>query len=955
LNLVGPVFERPALALDGEWRFIPDFERSLDPSRLPDGDPIVVPGCWEAQVGWRPIVTAWYTCRFAIPADWSSGRVVLCFGAVMYHAAVYLNGSPVGEHEGGYTPFELDLTAPVRWAADNALAVRVTNPMNALTRFPVGPGDLDHADKVTPDWPASEIPHGKQTWYSSQSGIWQSVRLERRSETALERLRIVPDVAGSATVVHWSLDDGGPKGSRADHSRLELRVSIDDPDGQTVADETFALDGARGDVRLAIRDVRLWGIGRPNLYRARASLLAGDRAIDGVETRFGMREFRTEAGRFLLNGEPVYLLGALDQDLYPETISTPPSRAMLDAQIARACELGLNLLRCHIKVPDPAYLEAADEAGVLVWCELPNWARFSAEAARRGRDTLQAMVETLGNHPSIVIWTIVNEDWGTRLREERGDRLWLAEMYAWLKKLDPTRLVVDNSACDTASTPNFHVASDIADFHVYHAAPDNASRWRHRMSEFAARPAWLWSPHGDARPSGDEPLVLSEFGTWALPRPDRLVGGDGTAPWWFETGRGNLVPSGIAGRFVSQRLDRVWPSVDALAEATQRHAFEALQYEIGEIRRHDPIQGYVVTELADAYWEANGLLDVHRGPKVFHEAFAQVNAPDVVVADLSRRDIWAGDSLEATIHLSSFGPPSERGHVDWRLVARETVLAKGRLAVSTWPTAGAREVAKLAFDIPSTAGGDAALRLEAFDDKGRRRAVNEYRLAILSPDPRTADRLRIRVEDPLAVWRVDERLAALGHEVVDDGADLMLGTTLSPEMLAAVEAGSRALVLVRDRGALGRDQSLARPVDVRARSLPDPDSPDGRSPWHGDWVTAWSWLLPGALRGVPNSNPLDFAYAEVMPDHVLAGYEPSYHADEVMAGMFAGWVHAPAAVIWTFPQGAGRLTLTTFRLAPEDGPVATIMLGSLVERAADIQSDGKASARPPEAESIPAG
>jgi hypothetical protein len=954
---MGPVFERPALALDGEWRFIPDPERSLHPRRMPDGDPIVVPGCWEAQVGWRPIVTAWYTRRFAIPADWSPGRVVLCFGAVMYHAAVYVNGSPVGEHEGGYTPFELDVTAAVRWDADNALAVRVTNPMNALTRFPVGPGDLDRADTITPDWPASEIPHGKQTWYSSQSGIWQSVRLERRAEVAIERLRVVPDVAGSATVVHWSLDDRGSRGAWTDLSKVELRLAIDAPDGQTVADESFALDRTRGDVRLAIDQVRLWGIGRPNLYRVRASLLTGGRPIDGVEARFGMREFRTEAGRFLLNGEPIYLLGALDQDLYPETISTPPSRAMLDDQLVRARELGLNLLRCHIKVPDPAYLVAADEAGLLVWCELPNWHTFSADAARRGRDTLRAMVETLGNHPSIVIWTIVNEDWGTNLREERRDRLWLAQTYAWLKELDPTRLVVDNSACDTASTPNFHIASDLADFHVYHAAPDNASKWRHRVSEFATRPAWLWSGHGDARPRGDEPLVLSEFGTWGLPRPDRLVGGDGAAPWWFETGRGHVVPGGVTERFRAQRLDRVWPSVDALAEATQRHAFEALQYEIGELRRQDRIQGYVVTELADAYWEANGLLDVHRGRKLLHGPFGQVNAPDVVIADLSRRDVWAGDSMNATIHLSSFGPPSsERGHVDWRLVARETVVSQGRLAVSAWPTAGAREVANLTFDVPSTEVGDGVLRLEAFDDEGRRRAVNEYRLAILSPDLRTADRrLRIRVEDPVGVWYVAGRLVALGHEVVDDGADLVVGTTLTHAMLAAVEAGGRALVLVRDRAALERGNRLARPVDIRARSLPDPDTPDGRSPWHGDWVTAWTWLLPGALRGLPERNPLDFAYAGVMPDHVLAGYEPGHHADEVTAGMFAGWVHAPAAVVWTFPQGAGRLTLTTFRLAPEDGPVATVMLGSLLEHAADIEADGKAAARPMEAESIPAG
>jgi len=87
-------------------------------------------------------------------------------------------------------------------------------------------------------------------------------------------------------------------------------------------------------------------------------------------------------------------------------------------------ELGLNLLRCHITIPDEAYLDAADEAGLLVWCELPNWNRFSPTAAAAGLKTLTEMVEAMGNHPSIVAWTIINEDWGTDLRRAADQRRW---------------------------------------------------------------------------------------------------------------------------------------------------------------------------------------------------------------------------------------------------------------------------------------------------------------------------------------------------------------------------------------------------------------------------------------------------------------------------------------------------------------------------------------------------
>ena len=96
------------------------------------------------------------------------------------------------------------------------------------------------------------------------------------------------------------------------------------------------------------------------------------------------------------------------------------------------------------------------------------------------------------------------------------------------------------------------------------------------------------------------------------------------------------------------------------------------------------------------------------------------------------------------------------------------------------------------------------------------------------------------------------------------------------------------------------------------------------------------------MTTLPSRAPLDFAYEEVLPDHVLLGHDPIRHRDEVSAGMFAGWVHAPAAVIWSFKQGAGAVTLTTFRVCPERGPVATALLEELIQQSA--RSDRRVSA-----------
>lgn len=929
---------RRRIDLDGEWRFVPDPERMHGPDGLPEGEPIHVPGCWEAQVA-RPygIVTAWYHRRLAIPADWAGQRTVLHFQAVMYRCAVYIDGRHVGGHEGGYTPFELDVSADVEPGREHDLAVYVVNPLNALDEYPAFSVEDPRTDQSETELPLAEAPHGKQTWYSSQSGIWLSVHAEARGQVAFGPPSLRADLAAGAVIVRWSLD---PTGDQTVPDGAFLRIVVTDADGAEVASRDVGHDEvtATGECALILRDPRPWGLDDPHLYRVTLHLLDADGTpLDVVSDRFGMREIRTDGGRLILNGRPIFMVGVLDQDHYPTSISTPPDRAYLDAQMRLTREMGINLLRCHIKVPDPAYLDAADEAGILVWCELPNWSSFTSRSSQRGRATLDAMVASLGNHPSVVIWTIINEDWGTDLRHEARDRRWLREMVDHMRELDPTRLVVDNSACETVSTPNFHLDTDVADFHVYFLAPDNAVRWRNQIADFARRPRWMWSPHGDIAETGEEPLILSEFGSWGLPRLDRLVAHTGREPWWFATGRDYYRPSGLRRRFEAYGLSRMWPSIEALADATQWHQFEALQYQVGQLRRHDSINGFVYTELTDAYWEANGLLDPMRGTKVYHDRLPTVLSPDVIHADIARRDLAGGDVIAADVTLAAYGAASETGDVQWALEIEGRPAVEGRLPTGRWPEHGSRTIGRLEVavpDVPSTS--DAVLRLSAADGSGTVRASDAVRLAILPrAAARTAAGLRVAVVDPYGIWGIEERVAALGHHVSGaDEADLLVTADLTPAVVDHVESGGRALVLVRSRAAIPADHDLARRVGVHLRRLPHSGWPGQRSPWEGDWVTSWSWILPELMGDLPRRAPLDFAYEEVLPDHVLLGHDPIRHRDEVTAGMFVGWIHAPAAIVWAFKQGAGAITLTTFRVAPERGPVATALLEQLIQQAA---------------------
>ncbi|MFN2418318.1 MAG: glycoside hydrolase family 2 protein [Candidatus Limnocylindria bacterium] len=925
--------DNATIALDGEWSFVADPERLYAADDLPPGAPITVPGCWEAQVP-RPyrIINAWYRRSFEPPADWDGSRLLIHFGAVMYRCAVWLNGVRIGEHEGGYTAFALECGGAVRWGAANQLVVEVQNPLNAIADYPaLAVERIVSVEEYAPGLPLSEAPHGKQTWYSSQSGLWQSVRAERVGTCHIDAVVVFPDVAGTRARARWRV-----LGDRAG-ARLELRVV--GPDGDEVGTAEEDLSDAAGETVVPVPDPVLWGIGAPNLYRLEARVvLANGVQQDALTTRFGMREVGVRDGAVTLNGEAVYLLGVLDQDLYPETISTPPSRAYLDEQLRRARELGFNILRCHIKVPDPMYLDAADEAGLLVWCELPNWTRFSQASAERGVRTLDRMVETLGSHPSVVIWTIINEDWGTQLRHERRDRQWLSQTYSWLKALDPTRLVVDNSACETREQPNFHLKSDLADFHIYFG-PDNAVRWRNRIEEFAGRPAWLWSPHGDAEPDGDEPLILSEFGGWGLPTLAALRSESGREPWWFGTGHGYYRPSGIGGRFERYGLDRIWPDLDALAEATQWSQFHNLQEQIGELRRHATITGYVVTELSDAYWEANGLLDAHRRPKVFHERLGEINATEVVWALPERRDLWGGAELRAPLFVSSYaGQAAGGGAVDWRLKLAGGAEVSGSVPLAAWPAHGVSTLPDLLVSVPAVEGPtDATLELVARDGSGGERARNALQFAIL-PDPRGAGHVarKVAIHDPLGIWELADRMTALGHEIVPQAeAELTLTSVLTPEIVAHAESGGRVLALVRTTSALPKDLDLRRRVSVHLRRFAHAGWPGQVSPWEGDWVSSFSWILPDAFPRLPRRAPLDQAYGEIAPDHVLLGYDPVKHRDEVPSGMFVGWVHAPAALIWEFRQGDGVITVTTLRLAPESGPVATTMLDCLIQQSVE--------------------
>jgi hypothetical protein len=583
-------------------------------------------------------------------------------------------------------------------------------------------------------------------------------------------------------------------------------------------------------VDFAIDQPALWEPDSPNLYTLEVVLEVENEPVDRQLVRFGIRTIEARDGKLWLNGQQLYLRGALDQDYYPEGIYTPPSIDFLRAQVQQAKAMGLNCLRCHIKIPDPRYLQAADEEGILIWAEVPSWGRLTGSAGQRVRDTFAGMVARDWNHPSIVIWTIVNENWGTDLINSAGDRQWLSETVDAARQLDPTRLIVDNSACFV----NFHVKTDIEDYHFYAAMPEHMDTWQSYVSQFAQRLPFTFSPNGDSVRTGQEPLVLSEFGNWGLPDLARLRQAYGQHdPWWFATGKEwnppVVWPGDAETRFRQAGLDAVFGDWTSLAEAAQMAEYRALKYEIETMRAEQALSGYVITEWSDLHWECNGLVDMARHPRVFAREFAAINADTVIVPRWERLAYWSGETVQIDLLVAHHGLEMvQDAVVHWSLEdnAHGGLLPPLRLSPGDVIKAGT-----ISFTAPDMAGVAAAHNLVfwlALPD-GREVARSHQPITLFARHlDQAAERVSVWSDSPdLRDW-----LARHGYAL-----DATQGVRVAPKLdgatLSYVQAGGRALVCAPDTDALA---ALPGAVSVQERR---------HTPWSGDWASSFAWVRPG--------------------------------------------------------------------------------------------------------------
>ncbi|MDQ3785262.1 MAG: glycoside hydrolase family 2 [Actinomycetota bacterium] len=897
---------RERIGLDGNWRFWPDLNEELVDSSFVStaernsvlGAPraIAVPGCWQAQFDdlrlWAGM--AWYERSFDIPSRWDGRLVRLCFGAVDYFCTVWINGELAGEHEGGYLPFSFDVSGALIAGATNLVTVKV------LDVGPNGP--------ASSPYPFDELPHGKQSWYGPIGGLWQSVHLEATAHDFIERIAVHGDPATGVARVQtslWRKDFDG-----------RLSCTISSPDGHDTYHASAAVDPEGNGFDIDVPSAQVWDVDSPHLYTVEVQLHDDRARVDAAADTFGFRSIAAEDGALLLNGRPLYLLGALDQDYYLGSIYTPPSDNLLREQVLKAKELGLNLLRCHIKVPDPRYLYWADRLGLLVWTELPNWNTLTEDAKRRGRQTLAGLIERDFNHPSIIIWTVINEGWGVDIPNEKEHRQWIGETYRWAKALDPTRLVIDNSACP----PNFHVESDINDYHLYKAMPDHQGEWVAWTSAWAAHPDTTYSLDGDALRHGGEPMVLSEFGNWGLPDNANLVDERGEYPWWFDTGRehtgGIVEPRDVEDRWLEWGMDEVFGSYKEFVAQSQDAQFDAMKFEIEDMRSHQAIVGYVITEFTDLHWECNGLLDMARMPKAYHHRLREISALDVTFALCPPvHRLRSGEHFRTEVMVSHYSQADlDDCRVRWAIP--DFVLDGALDGPHSFPAGRVARLGSVDFGAPPLgAPVRVPFHLWLEDRWGRTINQNSHEL-LLWPEHSAPGSARLWTGGP-----IEPALEEIGWSIEHDpdAADITVTDKWDDDVAAWVRTGGRALMLADGEDALPEGLSLK--VQGRAGSM-----------WEGDWAQGMGWLRPALTEGLSLRPRMDFSFSGLTPEEVVTGYAPADNRD-VLAGFYVGWVRSTVATVGAFSHGSGAGIVCTLPLATAYGadPLATELTHRLIQ------------------------
>lgn len=454
---------------------------------------------------------AWYWREFEAPANpHRGGRYLIRFEAVDYRADVWVNGQPRGGHEGGDTPFELDVTDAIRPGAKNLLAVRVLNP----THEPIDGIVFKQTASGAKNYPIT----GNMVYNSG--GIVDSVALVVAPAIRVEGIFVLSDWKSGEVRVRADVFS-----AHAGPAESVVQISIADArSGEVMATGTYPQKIASGsgalEAALQVPHHRLWQLDDPALYRVTARVATVDGpSTDEREVRFGFRDFRFENGYFRLNGKRIFPKGCLYTPHFPVGYTVPPDEDMLRQDVTNLKALGFNLCRIVFGGSRARQLDIFDELGVMVHQEhYGSWQmEDSPQLFQRWDRCLGESIVRDRNHASVVAWGLLNETGGDKLFYHAVGSL------PFVRALDSSRMIVLNSGrsdgiaaigslCNPGSDTWDISQRNLLDLHLYASVPISLEQLA--ILRTGEHPEKIWGVYGNLKPEEvrDAAVYISEYG-----------------------------------------------------------------------------------------------------------------------------------------------------------------------------------------------------------------------------------------------------------------------------------------------------------------------------------------------------------------------------------------------------------------------------------------------------------
>ncbi len=473
-----PNFKRnDYIILNGEWDFEFDFgdsgkERKMFAVDAEFSKKINVPFCPESElsgIGYKDFMAAvWYKRTVYVTEEQLKGKAFIVFGAVDFHASVYVNGELAGEHFGGYTSFRIDATKYLN-TGENTITVCAQDD----TRSP-----LQARGKQ------SELVYSHDCDYTRTTGIWQTVYMEFCPENYIKSVKYYPNITDGTLTIHAELVGNGAFSAKALWKGKEVGSASTEALGQTAT------------LTLNLSEKHLWEVGKGGLYSLNLSF-----GGDEISSYFGLREVKLTDNAININGEPVFQRLVLDQGFYPDGIYTAPTAEALKKDILLSMEVGFNGARLHQKIFEPLFLHYCDELGYIVWGEHGNWGadHTNFESLRYFLLEIEEEIERDFNHPALIGWCPYNETWDIDGRKQDDDVIRI--VYRTVKNLDKTRPCIDTSG-------NFHVETDIFDVHDY---DQDCDLFKGHYEDLTNKNI-LFDHQGHKQTWKGEPVFMSEYG-----------------------------------------------------------------------------------------------------------------------------------------------------------------------------------------------------------------------------------------------------------------------------------------------------------------------------------------------------------------------------------------------------------------------------------------------------------